>query len=84
MKKLEILAIGAIVVVIIIVGYLVVSGISDMIHAEGVITDKFILPNVGGYPMYYFVIADEDGFEKDILVSEDTYYNYDIGKYYPQ
>ena len=46
MKKLEILAIGAIVVVIIIVGYLVVSGISDMIHAEGVITDKFILPNV--------------------------------------
>jgi len=76
----KIIFIAIVVAIVILIGLFLYYSLDEELNAKGTITDKFILPNVRGFPKYYFVIDDK----KDILVSEETYYEYDVGKYYPQ
>lgn len=66
------------VTIVSIFGYFLVTDIIDASCGEGIVTDKFILPNFRGTPEYYFVLDNES----DITTSESNYYKYDIGDYY--
>lgn len=54
------------------------STIVSELDKEGVVTDKYILPNVGGHPMYYLVLDNTT----DVRTNEELYYQHMIGDYY--